>query len=89
MLELNDNLFIIFENLNIKDLINMSYICKDLNSKIKLYKKQKLLTRNNIFLKNKILNHWKMLVCIKYYRGTNCNSWLKKNKDPEREILLF
>lgn len=87
---LPDSLFNnILENLSIKELMSVSMTCHTLNREVKHIRRRKLLTRYNISLLNRLFESWIKYISNKSRQRLYMCSFNKRNKDPERPILLF
>jgi hypothetical protein len=81
----------VLQNLNIKDLKNVSLVNKQLNNNIKYIRQIRKYTKSNIKCILNCFVKWNRHVKILKLRKLNRNvcSWTKKPKSMDEAILLF
>lgn len=89
IVNLNDNLDLIINYLPIKSILNLSKTNKYFYKYIKNIKRKRNITKYNYYKLKNSMDFWRCFHLKLFYRKKNINSWRKRIKDPEAEILLF
>jgi len=89
IVNLNDNIDLVVNYLPIKELLKLSQTNKFFYKYIKNIKRKRKITKSNYYKLKISIDFWRTFHMKLFYRRKNVNSWRKRIKDPESEILLF